>query len=48
MTIYEYFDQLTSQGLGLDHSEEFEDAINDTLALIQNSSLADIESGNEE
>ena len=26
MTIYEYFDQLTSQGLGLDHSEEFEDA----------------------
>ena len=48
MTIYEYFDQLTSQGLGLDHSEEFEDAINDTLALIQQSSLADIESGEEE
>ena len=48
MTIYEYFDQLTSQGLGLDHSEEFEDAINDTLALIKNSSLADIESGDEE
>ena len=48
MTIYEYFDQLTSQGLGLDHSEEFEDAINDTLALIQQSSLADIESGEDE
>ena len=48
MTIYEYFDQLTSQGLGLDHSEEFEDAINDTLALIQESSLADIESGEDD
>ena len=48
MTIYEYFNELTSQGLGLDHSEEFEDAINDTLALIQTSSLADIESGGEE
>ena len=48
MTIYEYFDQLTSIGLGLNHSEEFEDAINDTLALIQQSSLADIESGEEE
>jgi len=48
LTIYEYFNQLTSQGLGLDHSEEFEDAINDTLALIQQSSLADIESGEEE
>ena len=48
LTIYEYFNQLTSQGLGLDHSEEFEDAINDTLALIQQSSLADIESGEDE
>ena len=48
MTIYEYFNQLTSQGLGLDHSEEFEDAIMDTLALIQQSSLADVESGDED
>ena len=48
MTIYEYFNQLTSQGLGLDHSEEFEDAINDTLTMIQQSSLADIESGEDE
>ena len=48
MTIYEYFDQLTNVGLGIEHSEEFEDAINDTLALIQQSSLADIESGEED
>ena len=27
MTIYEYFDQLTNVGLGIEHSEEFEDAI---------------------
>ena len=48
MTIYEYFDQLTNVGLGITHSEEFEDAINDTLSLIQQSSLADIESGEED
>lgn len=48
MTIYEYFDALTNIGLEIGHSEEFEDAINDTLALIQESSLADIESGEEE
>ena len=48
MTIYEYFDALTNIGLGLTHSEEFEDAINDTLALIQQSSLADIQSGDED
>ena len=45
MTIYEYFEGLTNIGLGLPHSQKFEDAINDTLALIQQSSLADIESG---
>ena len=48
MTIYDYFNELTNQGLGLDHSEEFEDAIQDTLALIQQSSLADIESGEDD
>ena len=48
MTIYEYFDALTNIGLNIGHSEEFEDAINDTLALIQQSSLADIESGDED
>ena len=45
MTIYDYFCGLTHIGLDEPHSEEFEDAINDTLALIQQSSLADIESG---
>tara|TARA_B100001093_G_C26777311_1_gene992952 strand:+ start:134 stop:274 length:141 start_codon:yes stop_codon:yes gene_type:complete len=45
MTIYDYFNALTNIGLDIGHSEEFEDAINDTLALIQESSLADIESG---
>ena len=44
MTIYEYFDALTNIGLDEPLSEEFEDAINDTLALIQQSTLADIES----
>ena len=47
MTIYEYFEALTNIGLDEVHSEEFEDAINDTLALIQQSSLADIKSGEE-
>ena len=47
MTIYDYFNELTNIGLDQPHSEEFEDAINDTLALIQTSSLADIESGEE-
>ena len=45
MTIYDYFCGLTHIGLNEPHSEEFEDAIIDTLALIQQSSLADIESG---
>ena len=44
MTIYDYFDALTNIGLDEPHSEEFEDAIMDTLALIQQSTLADIES----
>ena len=48
MTIYEYFDSLTNIGLDIGDSEEFEDAINDTLALIQESSLADIESGEDD
>ena len=48
MTIYEYFDTLADIGLDIGHSEEFENAINDTLALIANSPLADIESGEED
>ena len=45
MTIYEYFNRLTSRGLGIDMTEEFDDAIVDTLELIRESSLAEIESG---
>ena len=44
MTIYEYFDALTNIGLDEPNSEEFDDAIMETLALIQQSTLADIES----
>ena len=44
MTIYEYFDALTNIGLDEPHSEEVEDAIMNTLDLIQQSTLADIES----
>ena len=35
MTIYDYFNALTNIGLGEEHTEEFEDAINDTLAMIK-------------
>ena len=35
MTIYDYFNALTNIGLGEEHTEEFEDAINDTLTMIQ-------------
>ena len=48
MTIYDYFNALTNIGLGEDHTEEFEDAINDTLTLIQQSTLGDIENNIED
>tara|TARA_R100000742_G_C4226702_1_gene49176 strand:+ start:333 stop:512 length:180 start_codon:yes stop_codon:yes gene_type:complete len=48
MTIYDYFSALTNIGLGEEHTEEFEDAINDTLAMIQQSTLGDIENNIEE
>ena len=48
MTIYDYFNALTNVGLGEEHTEEFEDAINDTLAMIQQSTLGDIENKIEE
>ena len=48
MTIYEYFNRLTSQGLGIDMTEEFDNAVVDTLELIRESSLADIESGGDD
>jgi len=48
MTIFDYFNTLTNIGLGEEHSEEFEDAIQDTLAMIQQSTLGDIENNYEE
>tara|TARA_R100001460_G_scaffold30634_2_gene60458 strand:- start:302 stop:463 length:162 start_codon:yes stop_codon:yes gene_type:complete len=48
MTIYDYFDRLTSIGLGEDHTEEFEDAIQDTLSMIQQSTLGAFENKIEE
>ena len=48
MTIYDYFNALTHIGLGEVHTEEFEDAIQDTLALIQQSTLGDIENNIED
>ena len=48
MTIYDYFNALTNVGLGEEHTEEFEDAINDTLAMIQQSTLGHIENKIEE
>ena len=48
MTIYEYFVELTDQGMQTDFTEEFDDAINDTLSLIQQSSLAEIQAFKEE
>ena len=43
MTIYDYFNRLTSIGLDEEHSEEFEDAIQDTLTMIQQSTLGNFE-----
>ena len=48
MTIYDYFNALTNIGLDEEHTEEFEDAINDTLTLIQQSTLGDIENNIED
>ena len=48
MTIFDYFNALTNIGLGEEHTEEFEDAINDTLAMIQQSTLGDIENNIED
>ena len=36
LTIAEYFDRLATQGLGIEISEEFDNAIVDTLEIIQN------------
>ena len=43
MTIAEYFDRLTSEGLGIDLSEDFDNAIVDTLEIIRNHPIGDFE-----
>ena len=43
MTIYDYFDRLTSIGLGEEISEEFDNKIIDALEIIRNSSVGDFE-----
>jgi len=48
LTIAEYFDRLTSQGLGIYVSEEFDNAIVDTLELIRNHPIGDFENVEEE
>ena len=48
LTISEYFDRLTSQGLGIYVSEEFDNAIVDTLEIIRNHPIGDFENVEEE
>ena len=43
MTIYDYFDRLTSIGLDEEISEEFDNKIIDALEIIRNSSVGDFE-----
>jgi len=43
LTIAEYFDRLATQGLGIYISEEFDNAIVDTLEIIQNHDIGDFE-----
>ena len=48
MTIYDYFDRLATQGLGIEISEEFDNAIVDTLEIIRNHDIGDFENVEEE
>jgi len=48
LTIADYFDRLTSHGLGLSLSEEFDNAIVDTLEIIRNHPIGDFENVEEE
>ena len=48
LTIAEYFDRLTSEGLGIYVSEEFDNAIVDTLEIIRNHPIGDFENVEEE
>lgn len=43
MTIAEYFDRLTSEGLGIYLSEDFDNAVIDTLEIIRNHPIGDFE-----
>ena len=48
LTIAEYFDRLATQGLGIEISEEFDNAIVDTLEIIRNHEIGDFENVEEE
>ena len=48
LTIAAYFDRLATQGLGIYISEEFDNAIVDTLEIIQNHDIGDFENVEEE
>ena len=43
LTIAEYFDRLATEGLGIYISEEFDNAIVDTLEIIRNHEIGDFE-----
>ena len=43
MTIYDYFDRLTSIGLDEEISEEFDNKIIDSLEIIRNHEIGDFE-----
>ena len=48
MTIYDYFDRLTSIGLDEEISEEFDNKIIDALEIIKNHEIGDFENVIEE
>ena len=48
LTIYDYFDRLTSIGLDEEISEEFDNKIIDTLEIIRNHEIGDFENVIEE
>ena len=48
LTIAEYFDRLAQEGLGIYVSEEFDNAIVDTLEIIRNHPIGEFENVEEE
>tara|TARA_Y100000593_G_C4133410_1_gene248524 strand:- start:141 stop:323 length:183 start_codon:yes stop_codon:yes gene_type:complete len=48
MTIHDYFNHLTNIGLNIEMTEEFSDAIIDTLEIIRNHPIGDFENKIEE